>query len=73
MRSPSNGARVTIERIAELDGLRDELPLDQAIALLSAATAHGFWGELVHAHKLSWDEAEQVLTDALTRAILKPK
>jgi hypothetical protein len=48
------------------------LPPDHATALLSATTAHDTWYELVHAHKLSWDEAEQTLNDALTRAILKP-
>src|SRR5438270_7853737 len=34
------GVRFTIQRIAELGGLRHDLPLDRAIALLSAATAH---------------------------------
>jgi AcrR family transcriptional regulator len=67
-----HGARVTINRIAELGGLRHDLPPDHAIALLSAATAHDAWYELVHAHKPSWDEAEQTLNDALTRAILRP-
>jgi AcrR family transcriptional regulator len=66
------GARLTIDRIAELGGLRHDLPADHAIALLSAATAHDAWYELVHAHKLSWDEAERTLNDALTRAILRP-
>jgi AcrR family transcriptional regulator len=66
-----HGAHVTIDRIAELGGLRPDLPVDHAAALLSVATAHDAWYELVHAHKLSWDEAEQTLTDALTRAILK--
>ena len=67
-----HGARFTIDRIAELGGLRRDLPPDHAIALLSAATAHDAWYELVHAHKLSWDQAEQTLNDALTRAILRP-
>jgi AcrR family transcriptional regulator len=72
LRRHRNGARVTIDRIAELGGLRHDLPRDHAIALLSAATAHDAWYELVHAHKLSWDQAEQTLNDALTRAILNP-
>jgi len=67
------GATVTIDRIAELGGLRDELPRDHAIALLSAATTHEAWRELVHDDKLSWDQAEQVLADALARAILRPR
>jgi hypothetical protein len=71
MRS-SSAPRFTIDRIAELGGLRHDLPPDHAIALLSAATTHDAWYELVHAHKLSWDEAEQTLNDALTRAILRP-
>jgi AcrR family transcriptional regulator len=72
LRRHRRGARFTIDRIAELGGLRHDLPPDHAIALLSAATAHDAWYELVHAHKLSWDEAEQTLNDALTRAILAP-
>jgi AcrR family transcriptional regulator len=72
LRRHRNGARVTIDRIAELGGLRDDLAADHAIALLSAATAHDAWYELVHGHKLSWDEAEQTLNDALTKAILRP-
>ena len=72
LRRHRHGARFTINRIAELDGLRHDLPPDHAIALLSAATSHGAWYELVHAQKLSWDEAEQTLNDALTRAILRP-
>jgi AcrR family transcriptional regulator len=71
-RRQRHGARFTIDRIAELGGLRHDLPPDHAIALLSAATAHDAWYELVHAHKLSWDEAEQTLNDAFTRAILRP-
>jgi AcrR family transcriptional regulator len=66
------GARFTIGRIAELGGLRHDLPPAHATALLSAATAHDAWHELVHAHELSWDEAERTLNDALARAILRP-
>ena len=58
------------DRIAELRGLRDELPPDHAAALLSAAGTHETWHELVHAYNLSWDHAEQILNDALARAIL---
>jgi len=72
LRRHRRGARFTIERIAELGGLRPDLPLDHAIALLSAATAHDAWYELVHANNLSWDEAEQTVNDALKRAILRP-
>jgi AcrR family transcriptional regulator len=72
LRRHRHGARFTIDRIAELGGLRHDLPPEHAIALLSAATAHDAWYELVNAHKLSWDEAEQTLNEALTRAILRP-
>jgi AcrR family transcriptional regulator len=72
LRRHRHGARFTVDRIAELGGLRHDLPPDHAIALLSAATAHDAWYELVHAHKLTWDEAEQALNDALARAILRP-
>jgi hypothetical protein len=41
-------------------------------ALLSAATTHDAWYEPVHAHKLSWDEAEQTLYDGRARALLNP-
>jgi hypothetical protein len=68
----ATGARLTIDRIAELGGRRDALPTRNAIALLSAATTHDMWYELVHAHKLSWDEAEQTLYDGLARALLNP-
>lgn len=71
LRRHRHGARLTIERISELDGLRNDLAPDHAIALLSAATAHDVWYELVHAHKLSWDQAEQTVNDALARTILR--
>ncbi len=71
LRRHRHGARFTIDRIAELGGLRPDLSPDRASALLSAATSHDTWYELVHAHSLSWDEAEQTLNDALTRAILR--
>jgi hypothetical protein len=72
LRRHREGARFTIEKISELGGLRPDLPPDNAIALLSAATAHDAWHELVRAHRLSWDEAERTLNDALARAILRP-
>jgi hypothetical protein len=72
LRRHRHGARLTIDRIAELGGLHDALPTRDAIALLSAATTHDMWYELVHAHKLSWDEAEQTLYDGLARALLNP-
>jgi AcrR family transcriptional regulator len=72
LRRHRHGARLTINRIAELGGLRHDLTPDHAAAVLSAATAHDAWYELVHAHNLSWEEAEQTLNDALARAILKP-
>jgi AcrR family transcriptional regulator len=64
------GARFTIDRIAELGGLRDDVPRKEAAALFSAATAHYAWGELIYGQNLSFPKAERVLTEALTRAIL---
>lgn len=72
-RRRQHGARFTIGRIAELRGLRDDLPPEHAAALLSAAGTHETWRELTHAYNLPWDQAEQTLADALARAILKPK
>jgi len=66
-----HGAHVTVNRIAELGGLREHLPAVQATALLSAATGHDAWHEIVQAHRLSWEQAEVALNDALGRAILK--
>lgn len=71
LRRHRNGARLTIDRIAALGGLRHDLPRDHAVALLSAATTHDAWYELVHAHSLSWDVAERTLNGALARAILR--
>jgi len=64
------GARVTVERIAELGGLRADVPREHAAALITAATAHDGWRELVHEHGLSWDDAESRLNDALGRSLL---
>lgn len=66
-----HGAHLTIERISELTGLHDGLPPEHAAAVISAATSHDAWRELVDAHKLSWSQAEQTLNDTLARAILK--
>jgi AcrR family transcriptional regulator len=66
-----DGARITVDRIAELGGLREHLPAVHAAALLTAATAHDAWHEIVQAHGLSWDQAEASLNDALGRALLK--
>ncbi|MGH9292786.1 MAG: TetR/AcrR family transcriptional regulator [Acidimicrobiales bacterium] len=66
-----HGARVTVDRIAELGGLREHLPAVQAAALLSAATSHNAWHEIVQAHGLSWKQAEASLNDALGRALLE--
>ena len=65
------GARVAVERLAELRGLRDDVTPDQAAAVIALSTNHEAWHELVDAHGLSWDDAEAVLTGALGRALLK--
>lgn len=66
------GAHFTIDRIAQLNGLRDELPPHHAAAILSAAGTRETWHELIHAYKLTWDQAERTLNDALAKAILRP-
>jgi AcrR family transcriptional regulator len=64
------GARITVDRIAELGGLRADVSRAQATGLLSAALAHDGWRELVGGQRLSWDDAETWLVTALARALL---
>jgi AcrR family transcriptional regulator len=64
------GARLTVERLAELGGLRDDVTPERAAALIALSTTHEAWRELVEAHSLSWDDAEAWLADALGRALL---
>ncbi len=64
------GAPITIDRILHLNGLRDHAHPEHAQVLLALSTSHEAWRELTHSYKLSWDDAEAWLTDAL--ALLKP-
>lgn len=64
------GARLTVDRIAELGGLRADVPPQHAAGLISAATAHEAWRELVDGQGLGWDAAEAWLVTALNRAVL---
>ena len=66
------GARITLERIVELDGLRDDVEAKSAQALLALSTTHEAWRELIQNYNLGWDHAETWLTDALGRALLRP-
>ena len=66
------GARITIERIAQLNGLRDDLDPTDAQALLALSTTHEAWRELIHSYHFDWEHAEESLTQALARALLKP-
>lgn len=66
-----DGARAIIDRIAALGGLRQDLPRAEAVALLAALTWNPVWAELVDVHGLSWDEAEDRLTDTLGRTLLE--
>jgi AcrR family transcriptional regulator len=66
-----DGARATVDRIVELGGLREDVSRVHAAGLLSAATAHDGWRELVERHGLSWDDAEEWLITALARALLR--
>jgi AcrR family transcriptional regulator len=65
------GARLTVARVAELGGLRDDVTPERAAALIALSTTHEAWRELVEAYGLSWDDAEAWLDAALARALLK--
>lgn len=67
------GARYTIGRIQELNGLRDGLPAKHAQALFALSTSHEAWRELTESYRLGWDGAEDRLTDALSRSLLAPQ
>jgi TetR/AcrR family transcriptional regulator, regulator of cefoperazone and chloramphenicol sensitivity len=64
------GARLTVDRICELQGLRAEVSRDRAEALLALSTSHEAWRELIHGYRLQWETAEDWLTQALSRALL---
>ena len=64
------GARLAIERIAVLDGLRKDVSRDRAIGLVALSTTNEAWRELIEAHNLSWDDADAWLAEALGRALL---
>jgi AcrR family transcriptional regulator len=64
------GARLTIHRIRELEGLRNDVPPERAQALLALSTSHHAWRELIRGYQLDWDPAEDWLVDALSRALL---
>jgi len=64
------GARITIDRILRLNGLRDHANPERAQALFALSTTHEAWRELIHSYKLGWNEAEAWLTEALGRALL---
>lgn len=66
------GARQVVDRIASLGGLRDGLSRNHAAAFLSAATSYEAWQELVREHKLSWKQAETLLSESLERVLLQP-
>ena len=64
------GARITIGRIQELGGLRNDVPPERAQALFALSTNHEAWRELTTGYQLDWDPAEDWLVDALSRALL---
>jgi AcrR family transcriptional regulator len=66
------GAQLTIERIAQLDGLRDDVQPERGQALLALSTSHEAWRELIDNSNLGWDQAETWLAEALARALLRP-
>ncbi|HEY2490218.1 MAG TPA: helix-turn-helix domain-containing protein [Streptosporangiaceae bacterium] len=65
-----DGARLTVARITELGGLRADLAPEHAAALIAIATTQQAWHELRDAYRLSWDDAEALLHDTLSRAVL---
>ena len=67
-----DGARLAVDRIAELGGLRPGLAPGHAAPVIAVATTHEAWRELRGAYQLSWDDAEALLCEALGRAVLKP-
>ena len=67
------GARLTIDQIQELRGLRSDVSPDQAQALFALSTNHEAWRELTAGYGLDWDQAEAWLVEALSRALLAPR
>jgi TetR/AcrR family transcriptional regulator, regulator of cefoperazone and chloramphenicol sensitivity len=67
-----DGARITIDRIQELHGLRHDVAPQSAQALFALSTNHEAWRELTHGYQLDWDRAENWLVEALSRALLTP-
>ena len=65
------GARITIDRILHLKGLRDHVRPERAQALFALSTGHEAWRELIDSYGLGWDDAEAWLTEALGRALLE--
>jgi TetR/AcrR family transcriptional regulator, regulator of cefoperazone and chloramphenicol sensitivity len=64
------GARITVDRIQELRGLREGVSPERAQALFALSTSHEAWRELITGYQLDWDPAEDWLVDALSRALL---
>ena len=64
------GARLAAARLAELSGLRETLSTEQAAALIAVTTTHEAWRELRDAYGLSWDDADALLCDMLSSALL---
>jgi AcrR family transcriptional regulator len=64
------GARLAVERIDALGGLRSGLSIDDAAAIITVTTTHEAWTELTQAFALSWDQAEELVVRTLEDAIL---
>ena len=64
------GARLTIDRIQKLDGLRNDVLPERAQALFALSTNHEAWRELTRGYRLGWDAAEDWLVEALSRSLL---
>jgi AcrR family transcriptional regulator len=67
------GARSIIDRIQALHGLRNDVAPKRAQALFALSTNHEAWRELITGYQLDWDQAEDWLLDALSRALLAPQ
>jgi AcrR family transcriptional regulator len=65
------GCARSADKIASLGGLRKDVNVAQAAALLSTLTWHSNWMQLVAEHGFSFDDCEDSLRTALTRALLR--
>lgn len=66
------GAEATVQRIADADALRRDVPPERAAAILATLTRPVLWESLTGDFGWSFDDAENWLTSVLTRELLEP-